>query len=220
MLKTNTIYNFKDVMEELHIPYSQWRRRKEDLKEWLSNFYDYDIQEGRPITFIIYKIYGEYKPLPRKAYNKAKATREEKQKDYEDFIRKSIPKDSWKITSKVEESRQAIEDFAYEKYGHESPQSVATCYIGPAMESTCIKSEKTIWVNYKNYKPLTEEQLKDWKSILSKNKIGEKEAANAFYRQSEGEDISKEIGFYKKSLRDFKAKYQFSPILVYEWRQS
>ena len=67
---------------------------------------------------------------------------------------------------------------------------------------------------------LTEEQLKDWKSILLENKIGEKEAANAFYRQSEGEDISKEIGFYKKSLRDFKAKYQFSPILVYEWRQS
>ena len=61
VLKTNTIYNFKDVMEELHIPYSQWRRRKEDLKEWLGNFYDYDIQEGRPITFIIYKIYGEYK---------------------------------------------------------------------------------------------------------------------------------------------------------------
>ena len=51
-------------------------------------------------------------------------------------------------------------------------------------------------INYKNYKPLTEEQLKDWKSILLENKIGENEAANAFYRQSEGEDISKEIGFY------------------------
>ena len=24
-------------MEELHIPYSQWRRRKEDLKEWIED---------------------------------------------------------------------------------------------------------------------------------------------------------------------------------------
>ena len=220
MFELNTQYSLNQILKDLNIPLYQWKKRKEDLKEWLSNFYDYELIEGKPNKIIFKAIYGEYKPMPRKAYNKAKATREEKQKDYEDFIRKSIPKDSWKITSKVEESRQAIEDFAYEKYGHESPQSVATCYIGPAMESTCIKSEKTIWVNYKNYKPLTEEQLKDWKSILSKNKIGEKEAANAFYRQSEGEDISKEIGFYKKSLRDFKAKYQFSPILVYEWRQS
>lgn len=216
MFETEKWYSMVEVRKILNITDYQWKKRRGDLKQWLKNFYDYELIEAKPARILFHKEYKDYQPLP----NKSKKTKKVKTQDYENFIKKSIPKDSWKLTSKVEESRHAIEEFGYEKYGHESPESVARYYIGPAMESTCIKSEKTIWVNYKNYKPLTEEQLKDWKSILSKNKIGEKEAANAFYRQSEGEDISKEIGFYKKSLRDFKAKYQFSPILVYEWRQS
>ena len=60
--------------------------------------------------------------------------------------------------------------------------------------------------------------MADWRKILREEHIGEEEASNAFYRQAEGEDVSKEIGYFKKARKRFEDKYNDVPILVKEWR--
>ena len=57
-----------------------------------------------------------------------------------------------------------------------------------------------------------------WKQILKEEKISEEEAANAFYRQENGEDITKEKNSYKKAQKRFKEIYGTIPVKVAEWR--
>ena len=54
-----------------------------------------------------------------------------------------------------------------------------------------------------NYIPLPPGIVEKWRDILREEKIGETEAANAFYRQEQGEDISQEKQFYKNAMLRF-----------------
>ena len=50
MIEAGKIYNFKEEFFELTgITMYQFRNRKEDLFEWLKEFYDYELYDGRPI---------------------------------------------------------------------------------------------------------------------------------------------------------------------------
>jgi len=60
MLKEG-IYNFKtEFWEAVGINAGQWTRRREDLLEWLKNFYDYEILKGKPMRIRIKVVFGEY----------------------------------------------------------------------------------------------------------------------------------------------------------------
>lgn len=61
MLEANKVYDFKkEFCVELDIPMNQPNRRKEDLLNWLKNFFDYELLDGNPIRIFIKAIYGEY----------------------------------------------------------------------------------------------------------------------------------------------------------------
>ena len=48
--------------------------------------------------------------------------------------------------------------------------------------------------------------------------LSEKEMANAFVKEQQGEDISDEKSSYSKVMDRFKEKYDFRPIKVYKWK--
>ena len=64
------IYSLKkEFAPMLGIPNNQIDRRKEELYEWLKNFFVFEILDGVPIRIHIKETIGEYQPLPRKYNN-------------------------------------------------------------------------------------------------------------------------------------------------------
>lgn len=197
----------------LGVTANTYQKRRVDLLEWLKEFYDYELIYSRPIVIIIHEIYGEFQPLPRKNA----AAKEERIKDYDDYVKAHLKK-TFAPESKLRMARNAIEDFSHQKYGHTNAAGVAARYTGPSMEKLGEKSDYMIWVTSDCYQPMSKQMLDKWRDILRKHKIAQEEAANAFYRQANGEDISEEINSYKAALNDFQIEYGMTPICVHEWR--
>ena len=214
MIEAGKFYNFKEeFFQELGIGRRAWLERKTDLLNWLSNFYDYELIHGRPIKIFIKEIYGEYRPLPRKGAD----LMEQKKEDYTNFAIASLGTE-FKPNSKAKTSREAIDAFGYEKYGHTNERAVAERFIGPAFELYGECNHIRRWVWYSTYEPLDNDTLDRWRTILREEHISEDEAANAFYRQEQGEDISKEKEYFKKARQRFKDEFGQAPILVSDWR--
>ena len=60
---------------------------------------------------------------------------------------------------------------------------------------------------YSSYEPLDAAALEKWRQIMAEESISEQEAANAFYRQEQGEDISKERGYFAKARERLKEEF-------------
>jgi hypothetical protein len=61
MIEAGKIYDFKgEFFAITGITMYQFRNRKEDLLEWLKEFYDYELYDGRPIRIYIKEVIGEY----------------------------------------------------------------------------------------------------------------------------------------------------------------
>ena len=214
------IYSLKkEFAPALGIPNNQIDRRKEELYEWLKNFFVFEILDGVPIRIHIQEIIGEYQPLPRKKYTidaRLKKTAEAKA-EYEKYTIKHLPR-KYAPTSKSYIARNAIEDFGYDKYNHTNTQYVASKYVKEPFDNNAETNNKSVWVYCSNYEQLNEKTLIRWRQILEEEHISEKEAANAFYRQERGEDISKEKSYYKNAVERFKEEFGEIPVLVKEWR--
>lgn len=209
------IYKFKEELwTMLEIPKGQWERRKDDLLKWFTNFFDYELINGRPLMIKINEVYGEYQSLPRKmdGYNM-----EEKIVDYEKFTVAALGTE-FKPNSKTKVAREAINSFGKRKYNHTSQEAVARRFISPAFEKYGESDGVRKWVWYTTYELLSEEVVADWRKIMSEEHISEEEAANAFYRQELGEDISKEKQYFANARARFVDKYGEFPILVESWK--
>lgn len=220
MIQKGIVYNLKqEFFKELNISESQYVRRKDELLDWLKEFYDYELIEGKPLRILIKDIYGEYKSLPRKTYDTQTRLKlsEEKNKDYNLFTIAELGTE-WKPNSKRKISRDAILVFAEDKYGHTNVDGVARNYVGPIMDQYGERTKETYWVWYDTYEVIDEEVLNNWRKILEEEHISEKEAANAFYRQEQGEDISEEKNYYKEAQRRFKQKYGSIIVQVPKWK--
>lgn len=216
MIEAGKIYNFKEEFFELTgITMYQFRNRKEDLLEWLKEFYDYELYDGRPIRIYIKRVIGEYKPLPRKVNSRELTAK--KTKCYTNFAIASLGTE-YAPNSKSRVAREAISEFGYEEFGHTSVPAVVERYVGPAMNEYGEHNDKYQWVWFIDYTPLPQDVLAHWATILKEEKISEEEAANAFYRQENGEDITKEKNSYKKAQKRFKEIYGTIPVKVPEWR--
>lgn len=216
MIEAGKIYDFKgEFFAATGITMYQFRNRKEDLLEWLKEFYDYELYDGRPIRIYIKEVIGEYQPLPRKV-NSRELT-EKKKERYTNFTIASLGTE-FKPNSKARVAREAMFDFGYEEFGHTSVPAVSRRYVGPAMDNYGEHNNKYQWVWFLDYSPLDAEALKRWASILKEENISEEEAANAFYRLAEGEDITKEKNAYKRAQQRFKELYGTIPVKVPEWR--
>lgn len=211
------LYKFKsEFCKELKIPVNQMDRRQPELLNWLSNFYDFDFLPGNPIKINIKEIYGEYQPLPKKTPNQDKLN-EEKEKKYEQFTIASLgPK--FKPNSKTRIAREAIYEFGRKEFHHTSAEAVAKRFIRKPFEKYGETNDKWRWVWYSSYEPLDKETTEKWRAILREENIAEEQAANAFYKAAEGEDVTKEIGFYKKAQQRMIELYQDFPVRVKEWK--
>lgn len=165
---------------------------------------------------MIKEIIGEYQPMPRKAPKQDELTQEKKNK-YAEFTKFSLAPD-YTPNSKSKVAREAINTFGKQEYGHTNTEAVARRYIKEPFNKYGETNDVQVWVYYSTYQPLDNSVIDEWRRILREEHIGEDEAKNAFYRYAEGEDISKEIGYFKKARMRFEEKYNDMPILVKEWR--
>ena len=217
MITKSKVYKMKEEFcKELNIPRNQVERRLDELLEWLTNFYDYEFYEGRPNRILIKEVYGEYQPMPRKIPSQKQKT-QEKIEDYTNFTIAALGTE-FKPNSKSKIAREAIAAFGYEKYSHTHEDSVARRYIKEPFDTYGETDNRQTWVLYSTYEPMEEEILNEWRNILVEEHIAEEEAANAFYKYSQGEDISQEISYYKKALSRFKDRYDDTPVLVKNWK--
>lgn len=213
----NQVYEFKkEFCKELNIATYQAERRLEDLLEWLKNFFDYEFYDGKPKRILIKEIYGEYQPLPRKVPSQEVLTAEKKEK-YTTFTIAALGTE-FKPNSQSKVARDAIEDFGYELYHHTNSEAVVKRFVKEPFKAYGESDNKKVWVWYSTYKKIDSNILDDWRKILREEHIAEDEAANAFYRQEQGEDISVEKGYYKTAQQRFKEKYGDIAVLVTSWK--
>lgn len=168
-----------------------------DLLEWLKNFFDYEFYDGKPKRILIKEVYGDYSPLPRKVPSQEALTAEKKEK-YTNFTIASLGTE-FKPNSQSKVAREAIEDFGKKLYNHTNARAVAERFVREPFKTYGESDNKKVWVWYSTYKKIDNAILEEWRNILREEHIAEDEAANAFYRQEQGEDISVEKGYYKNA---------------------
>ena len=204
----------KELSQQYHITKYSWEKRHDEIIAHLQDFMD--ITEIKSDTNrYTYEIEGEMPesipPLPKKS------ELEQKKKDYELYTIKALGTE-FKPNSKSKIAREAIRDFGQDKYGHKSPRSVVESYIKEPFDKYGVSDGNKYWCYYNTYEVLEPEVLEAWRKILKEEHISEREAANAFYRQQQGEDISKEKQYYQNALDRFKAEYGSMPVVVSKWK--
>lgn len=204
----------KQLNEKYSIPRNQWNQRHDDLLEHFRDFIDIKEIKSDKGTYT-YEVEGELPesipPLPRKSQM------DKKKKDYELYTIAALG-DEFKPNSKSKIARGAIVDFGQKKYGHMSQEAVVRRYVKEPFDKYGESDGNKYWCDYNTYEPLSAEILEEWREILVEEHIGEKDAANAFYRQQQGEDIEKEKGYYKRALERFKERFNTIPVLVSKWK--
>lgn len=214
------IYLFKqEFWPLLGIEHNQWQRRKDDLLQWLNEFFEYELIEGKPLKIKIICSSGEYEPLPRKKYDMQKRVEERKQK-YETYMYEVIRRlpQEFEPLSFTKMARDIIAEVTEEMYGHTNAEYVVRKFVKELMMKYGETNNKHVWVEPHTYILLDEELVTEWRNILEEEHISEQEAANAFYKQERGEDITKEKQAFAKARERFSAKHGYAPILVREWR--
>ena len=211
------IYDFSDFCHKIGVSDYALRRRTQDLIEWLKNFYVFNFYKGIPNRIEILDILGDYQPLPRKVSKKYDELEAQKKKDYTDFTIAALGTE-FKPNSKAKIARDAIYEFGHKKYQHSNVEGVARRYVKGPFDTYGETDNHNVWVYYETYEPLDPDTLKEWRDILKEEHISEQEAANAFYRQEQGEDISEEKSYYKRAMERFKKEYGCIPVLVKNWR--
>lgn len=217
MIEINKIYRFKEEFcAELGIPGNQYDRKQKELLAWLTNFFDYEFFEGRPKRIRVNEIYGEYQPLPRQA-PKQDELNAAKERDYTLFTIAALGPD-YKPNSKNKVAQDAIQAFGHTKYNHTNKEAVAKRFVKKPFDSYGETNDKWYWVWYDTYLPIGQEIEQVWRTILHQEEIAEEEAANAFYKLAEGENIELELSRYKRAQERMKIKYGDFPVRVREWR--
>lgn len=214
----NKIYLFKEeFMPLLGITNYQYKYRKDDLMNWLKDFFNYEILKGKPIRINIIEQFGEYEALPKQGQEKIT---QQKQKDYEDYVIEHLPQEFTPM-SKTRMACNAINDFGKEKYKHNSPEAVSKRYVGPAMNTHGVRTEERYWCWYKTYEQLPQEIVDEWRAILSKWKCTEQEVYAAFCAKHASHDDAEMIrveGAFKSALFDFKSKYNDNIVFIPKWK--
>lgn len=141
----------------------------------------------------------------------------EKKTKYEQFTIASLGVE-FKPNSQNKIARDAIASFGKKEFHHTSMRAVAARYVREPFHQYGETDDKKVWVWYSSYEPLEQDVVENWRKTLQEEHISEQEAANAFYRQEQGEDISKEKNYYKKAQERFAKKYGDIAVLVTSWR--
>lgn len=140
-----------------------------------------------------------------------------KRKDYAKFTYESLTFE-YQPLSKSKVAREGIDEFGYEKFGHTNTEAVVRRYVREPFDQFAETDGNHQWVYYKTYKPLDGAALSAWYTTMSNYHINEKQAALAFYKTAQGEDITEELANYRSAMKAFKMMYGDVPINVRNWR--
>lgn len=202
-----------ELTKKYNLTRGQWQNRHDDLLDWMNDFFSIEeIKEGRYFYYIIPDDAPDsIPPLPRKS------NKQEKIVDYENYVLENLPQNFTPL-SKSKMSRDAIEDFGYDKYSHTSYKAVSRRYIGPAMDKHGEHTEKMVWVNVNTYLPLSKDEEDYLHECFHNVHLSEREMANAFKKLAQEQNIDEELDNFNKAIAIFKERYAFRPISVYEWK--
>lgn len=218
MVEKNKVYKFKEEFcKELKIPANQYDRKQQELLDWLTNFFDFEFYEGKPLRIFIKEIYAEYISLPRKIPNQNKLTKQ-KQEDIKNFVVNDYLSEEWKLASKCDAARQYNKKEGKQKYGWTNEKYIAQTYMKPVFNEYAENDGQLVWAWFSTYKPLDQLAYDKWVKIREEEKIGEKEAANGFYKIAQGENAEEELSAFQKALERFKKEYGDTPVLLDSWR--
>lgn len=202
----------------------QWTRYHDSIIAYLSEYFKV-FEEHKTEGNLYYYVIGydnEWPEIPKfsiRSFNK-----QQREQDYEDFVKDNLPRE-FAPESKARLSRVAIKEFGNKKYRHGNYQSVAKCYVGPAMEKFGEKSGVKVWVNYKTYIKLDEKQREFLKECFERYDLPEAKRAkildqicSAIQNGETNVQSLIPLNTYQQVLDAFKQRYDFIPIVVDEWR--
>lgn len=203
-----------ELTKKYNLTKNAWDKRHDELLDWLNDFF--------PVKEIQWKNGYYYYEVPDELPESIpklprKTNMQQKVSEYEQYVVSHLPKEPTPL-SKAKMSRDAMADFGTDKFGHTHEESVSRRYVGPAMDKHGEHSDKMIWVNYKTYDLLTEEEERCLHEYFREEHLTELEMANAFKKYAQKEDISKELNSYNTAVDKFIERYGFRPISVYRWR--
>lgn len=200
-------YTTKEVQQLLKISPETWKRRREEIFEYLKLFWNYKIETvGRTNNFIVIEEYDPVIPLPRK--NKTQEISQFYANETDHIL---------KYKNRNTAANLAREITTYNnKYNH--AEGTVENYIRPYLKANYTVGEKT-WcsINYDNftYDEITQEQLKylnqQFTNYLSSTRI-----ANIMSDQESGyitkdEAYEKIKGRYDEAINAFKQRFGFRP---------
>lgn len=149
-----------------------WSKNKEDVLDWLSNFFEYEILNNTYV--LIKKQIAEVQPYPRKS----KCKKEEMEKFYK-FIAAMGIKDATSQTAVYKPVSVIAREYKDYIQAHTSHKlSTAEVYLRKAMKEIAVvdkKDSKWVWVNKDTSlcEPLTDAEVDE---LFSCNKLTQEEA--------------------------------------------
>ena len=211
------LYRKTELLNLLQISDDTWRRRKEDILEYLKTFWNYTIiPSGRSFNIEIKEEYAPLEPLPRKT--KVKEIQEFYQKETENVI-KTNP---WNTGTNV--ARTIL------KYSNPYEHKVDTGsrYVRPILKEDYHLSTERKWcyldIDRNLYIPISEEQedcLKQiFKLYLSDDKTAEIMAAQDAGYITKDEVFNVLMGGYNDAMNKFIEIYGFRPIKIGEYMKN
>ena len=192
-----------ELNQKYNLNINVWNRKHDVVMAHLSLYMD--IIEIKERGQYFYEIKGDMPdnipPVPRKT------NREEKEKDYEEYVIHALGTE-FSYNSQAKIAREAIRDFAKQKYQHGNYKRVAQSYVSKPFKRWAEKEEDSdAWVWYQTYTPLDSLALDRWIQIMREEHITEKEQAQAFRRYANGEDIKEEVSYYKRAMDRFVEEF-------------
>lgn len=206
------LYSRTELSKRYNIDKNTWNRRHDELLEYLSEFMNIvEVLKNGRYYYEIINAPSEIPPIPRKTNKK------NKDDDYRSYTIANLGT-KFRPNSKAKVAKDAIDDFGYEKYGHTSVPAVVRRYVGPVMEEAGEHSDYMVWVDYNTYEIIDDSCKDDLMRFFAEERLTERDMANAFIKEQQGEDITEEKSGYKRAINKFKEVYGFIPIRVYEWK--
>lgn len=215
------MFSTAEVQKMLKISRDTWKKRYDDILEYLSLYWDYEIiTKGRSNYFNVKEEYGELEPLPRKTKTK------EIKEFYKEETDKIVKYNPWNSGSNIARQIIATEN----KYDH--VEGTAANYVRPVLkEGYMVEEKKWMKLNYTTfqYEELSQEEETYLQELFVKHlgkKDNTKEIAKVIGDLKAGL-ISKEEGIekiadrgYNQAMEEFKNNYGFRPTRVgkYETR--
>ena len=204
-------YTTKEVQDLLQISKDTWKRRKEEILEYLEKYWEYEVkQEGRRNIFIVQEEYSELQPLPRKSKT------EEMEKFYAGETDNIIQHNPWNTGANIAREITATNN----KYNH--AEGTAANYVRPILKADYIIAEAKEWrkPNYSTfvYEEMSSEEL-EYLSYVFEKYLSQKNIIDTLAEEDAGY-ISKDVaysclkGMYNKAMDDFKQRYGYRPYKV------